>query len=1029
VGVRDSIAKFLLGSEFVAKAKASTGSSGMVQPSQPLPPAWAATTFAPGWPITPAVHPYEDELPREIDYPMAVNVTLVPRTAYGLMPFSALASVYETVAEVNMCVFTLIREMGNFEPKLVDEDGNPADDHSYVWLTESPDRVTPWAVWLTRFLQSVLVFDAGAFYIERDGEELKGLHFLDGSTILLFVDEHGRTPEPPAPAYGQVIKGMPFSWWTREAVWYKPRFRRYDAPYGRTPIEQAWPWILTIANITGFELAHYREGNLPEGVVEAPEGASLEQIAYYEEQFNARMSSGAAERMRVRFLPPGFSNMRVLKKADFPEALYKQALQNVALAFGLPQTEFGNVPGQGLGGRGFMDVMDKTFYRMALGPLKSYVCSAFNDVLTQFGVEDVKFDLQLPQETLDPKEAQNAVIAEFNAGLVKLNEARSTLGYDPVDGGDVLLTVQGGQVINISQALTQPAPQPTETPPAPPATGESGTGSSPPFQSPTPVTKVLGVDLEDDLYYGSPVEQAVPVPLLGHHRNDVEIVTIKPVGLPERPALWKPLDGEHPGLIRRIGGWQGCREEAAYLIDRMLGLYLVPVAYLSDLDGERGAVLYYVPGNDPAKPVAEYQERWLEKAALLDTVLCNLDRHSGNWLTHPDDPGRPVLIDNGLTFPATEHAPSSPFVIAWGERPFSMSLLVKLEGLTQDRRWQRVKELVGEQAAALTEKRINGLLSTLDGMGKAEEIAKGGPGSGNFGHAGRPGQVGGSAPGGGAAADDKPGSLRGQSEKVRSYTERVQSKSAASVEAIADRLAKEAGVSREELDRLAKQVPDTGVQITVQTRSKYLADNLENGLPSYWHLENKPGYGRWKGYADDRQAAEERMGLSGMNPVYGYATLAGSGSEGAGAVFGDVAISFPIESVSGHVSFTAGDSFEAWHEPVSEEDVSTVLRYERAAVLAKYGQASGMARDLARNATLDRYVEAQLVTNDGGRFPIPRDANVHFYQKPPAAILRATSEAGFHWSYTKDAKVVGQELVVTRMTDKGEVVERKPWNG
>lgn len=1032
MGLRDNIvnglARVLGVNSPVQKGSDTSAPAQAAQTANALPPSWVTSTYGPGWPIQPLDTPTDDGkplIPREIDYPIAVNATLQPRTAYGLMPFAALKEAYETVAEVRLPVATLLREMMIFRPHLIDKEKGEIKDHPYEWLVTSPDRTVSWDVWMTRFLKSSLVFDAGAFFIEPDNHNgVRALHYVDGSTLFIMVNENGQVPKPneikydaetvkryaqkaeewirqgktlptTTPAYAQVIKGTPFAWYDQNQIWYKPRSRRFDSPYGETAIEQAWAWILICANVTGFELAHYREGNMPEGWIEGPENWSLERLATFEAAFNQRMSSGPAERMRSRWLPHG-SKWNETKKPEFPIALYNQASSTVSLFFGVPPSEYGQVPGSGLGGKGFEEAMQSALFRMGLYPCKSYVENALNEVLERAGVDDATVELAFPTSEINPSDHKENVIKMFSNGLITFNNALAQLGQDQVKGGDVHMVIQNGSAVILEQFLEsgdvainpyddqgskggkpgekQPPPAinpggektaiPTEyvrqeeatpddyqlaekmldnrtilsgkfisTPNTVKSNGADGalkhprdpkyrfapkkhdpqseeakaiaaafgvevsqvdmdairamiegedplakagdqsgcmvaldlpedvakllqeacrkilpSGAEPlpleemhltlfypgemsklefdqskllaackefarthaplggmiggiarfngggkqdktalvalwdcpelpqfrqelvellhaggikevvdsaeehgfiphitiayvpadatlkgdfslapiplsfddltvawgeewhhiPFQASQNIRKLLipglqkhcGVCPEDEDYYGAPVvRQGVfpfPDPL---HANEVEIVVMSPDGLPAKPGLWKPEGGEPDELQSRIGGAQYVREEAAYLLDRSLNAFLVPVAYVAMAGDERGAVVYYTHDGESPATIGGYDPKWIELAAVLDYVMCQIDRHGGNYLTHPDEPERMVLIDNGLSFPVEEHEPYSPFLGAMAGKELSPATVRLLTVCVNDAAtWSDIERLVGKEA-------------------------------------------------------------------------------------------------------------------------------------------------------------------------------------------------------------------------------------------------------------------------------------------------------------------------------------------
>ncbi len=956
----------LLGVSSPVEKAASSAQPAATQTAGELPLEWQLATYAPGWPIQPAVRPEESAIPREIDYPISVNATLQPRTAYGLMPFSALKEAYESVAEIRMPISTLQREMMIFTPHLIDKDGGEIKDHPFEWLTVAPDRVSPFDVWITRFLKSSQIFDAGSFFFEYEGAELKGIRYIDGSTLFIFVDEHGQVPLPkqvssdPAvrekyikkaqewvrkgkplpkttPAFCQVIKGTPFGWYDQDQVWYKPRSRRYDAPYGETAIEQSWAWILIVANITGFALAYYREGNTPEGLYTAPEGWSLERIAAFEAKYNERMSSGPAERRRGRWLPYG-SDYKETKQPEFPIELYNQASNTISLFFGVPPSEYGRVPGEGLGGAGFEEAMQSALFRMGIYPNKVFIEGALNEVLKRAGVTDAKFELAFPVDEIDPEKRKKSILELFGSGLITFNSALAQLGQDRIPGGDVHVIVEYGGIriieeslpgnklyedaqakeeaarrermdnnlpinpnspqrqepkdekqraedlklaeqlirerslspgnkkfslppngkagkVNIKKALEKSAGDgcmvaldlpadvgrqlqdackgilPEGADPMPidemhitlfyPGEIESlgfdrmqlisacnefvrthaplvgviggvarfhGNEQSPlvalfdcpdlpqfrqdlvehlhqngimetardhgfiphitlaylPAESeleeeakisPIPLTfreivvawgdewhhiplqaainiqkmtvpelaKHCGVCVEDDDYYGAPVtrETQFLFPENDHtHANEVEIVALTPEGLPARPALWKPEGGELEGLQWRVGGPMYLREEAAYLLDRSLNFYLVPVAYVTPVGDEWGVAIHYTRNAPPSKAVWNYAPSWVEKAAILDHIMGQLDRHSHNYLTHPDEPDRMVLIDNGMSFPVDDLSCFSPFCAAFHRKALSEEVLQFLKVCVNDlAAWNDIRRLVGEQSA------------------------------------------------------------------------------------------------------------------------------------------------------------------------------------------------------------------------------------------------------------------------------------------------------------------------------------------
>lgn len=442
-----------------------------------IPTTWNLTSFGSGWPIRPATDPAYVETPRDFDFPMAVNTSLTPRVGYGLMPFSMLLEAYDTVSEVRSPVLLILRELCSFIPHLVDFDGNEIEDHPYAWMAKYPDRKTPFSIWLTRFLKSTKVYDAPAVYKHRTDDGLiDALHYVDGSTLFVIVDSYGNIPAPESvnsyvsrlqasgdteslnrflnsymkrrdegkslptkiPAYTQIIKGTPYSWWSSDDIWYMPQSRRLNAPYGESFIEMAWSWIMIIVNITSFELSHYRTGNMPEGFITIPQdwAGNVAEMMALEREYNQRMTENpSTNRNRVRFFPDQAKYFQT-KKADFPRDLYGQAWTNILQAIGIPKAEFGDIPGGGLGGAGFKEGSASEFGRRVLNPHRDFIASLFNSVLQENGVDDALFALDYPIEEIDPDKQKESVYQGMMHGVLTLNDALAQLKLTPIGNPD-----------------------------------------------------------------------------------------------------------------------------------------------------------------------------------------------------------------------------------------------------------------------------------------------------------------------------------------------------------------------------------------------------------------------------------------------------------------------------------------------------------------------------------------------------------------------------------------------------------------
>lgn len=475
----------ILGFEITRLKKIAYSSGGGDAYTSPQP--WQTAMLGPGQPIYPVTPAADTELPRSIDYPISVNAQLTPRSGYGLLPFGILSNTYEKVPECRNPVLLIHRQLSSFKPRLVDKKNNVVNDHPMQWMCEYPDGSTPFSVWMTRYIKSTKIYDAPALYFERTrANEITGLHFIDGSTLFVILDEWGNTPKAesveeyvqrqsysfeeresqplvpgsvagpttlnsfveyynrrlqegkpvPAkvPAYTQVIKGTPFAWWSADDIWYMPESKRVNSPYGEPFIEAAWVWVNIIVNLVTFELAHYRTGNMPEGFVTLPKDwlSTPDQVEALERAYNARMSSNpATERNRLRFFPDG-SKYIPTKRNSWEQALYERANQVIRDAIGVPSAETGDMPGEGLGGKGMKEANTTELNRNTMNPNRNTIMTPFNFALRNNGVTDVTFSLDAPVDEIDPDKLKASVYEGMTRGTYTLNDALAQLNMQPV---------------------------------------------------------------------------------------------------------------------------------------------------------------------------------------------------------------------------------------------------------------------------------------------------------------------------------------------------------------------------------------------------------------------------------------------------------------------------------------------------------------------------------------------------------------------------------------------------------------------
>jgi len=155
------------------------------------------------------------------------------------------------------------------------------------------------------------------------------------------------------------------------------------------------------------------------------------------------------------------------------------------------------------------------------------------------------------------------------------------------------------------------------------------------------------------------------------HLQSAEIVRMEAIGTgvtkPQRAHLaaatpfeslvWKPLA---PGMR---GGYQESykSEIAAYELDKLLMLNMVPPAVERRINGDAGAAIMWLDGTKSVKetggkvPTGPQFGRPLRVMQMFDNLIGNADRNAGNILI--DGANNVILIDHSRAFIASDKLP------------------------------------------------------------------------------------------------------------------------------------------------------------------------------------------------------------------------------------------------------------------------------------------------------------------------------------------------------------------------------------
>ena len=189
------------------------------------------------------------------------------------------------------------------------------------------------------------------------------------------------------------------------------------------------------------------------------------------------------------------------------------------------------------------------------------------------------------------------------------------------------------------------------------------------------------------------------------HLQSAEIVRMEAIGTgvtkPQRAHLapaspfeslvWKPLA---PGMR---GGYQESykSEIAAYELDKLLALNMVPPAVERRIDGDAGAAIMWLDGTKSVKerggkvPTGPQFGRPLRVMQMFDNLIGNADRNAGNILV--DGANNVILIDHSRAFITSDKLP-------WKFERVDAELWAKFKSLTTQQLKTTLSQWLDEEA-------------------------------------------------------------------------------------------------------------------------------------------------------------------------------------------------------------------------------------------------------------------------------------------------------------------------------------------
>jgi 8-oxo-dGTP pyrophosphatase MutT (NUDIX family) len=387
--------------------------------------------FSPGRPLNPWFG-YSAE-PRAFDFRPGTNVTGRPRT--NRVSFDTLRQITAMYDVARMCIAHRIDSFRSFDHAIVPADGESGDLtlalDAAVKAMAKPDGRRPYHSWIAMYLEDLFRYDAATLFRRRDrAGRVIGMEVVDGSSIAPLLDEYGRLPEVPAPAYVQYANGMPWDWLTDNDLVYLPFRPQPDSPYGLAPMETILLNANTDLRMAQHLLEEYTEGSIPGAVAEAPEDQSQPaQLQELQDAWDAKVEADQAQKVKVRWIPFG-SNFHELRDGKYDNELGLALMRKTCAAYSVVPQDLGlTLDVNRANGETQMDIQE----RIADRPLAQHI----DGILTAYLQDDlglpVKFVTSLGAEKEDRETEAKAWKIYIESGMASPDEGRAEILGLPID--------------------------------------------------------------------------------------------------------------------------------------------------------------------------------------------------------------------------------------------------------------------------------------------------------------------------------------------------------------------------------------------------------------------------------------------------------------------------------------------------------------------------------------------------------------------------------------------------------------------
>lgn len=455
--------------------------------------------FSPQAPLQPQ---RQETAGRRFDYLAGYNIATKPRRDSGI-DFQTLRNFAKFYDLLRILIEKRKDQISNFDWSVVPTDEAVAAGEDPMVLNERaaaatkflkfPDGRQRWNTWLRALVEDMLVLDAVVIWPVYKGNQLLRLEMVDPATIKLVIDESGRRPEAPFPAYQQVLHGVPTADFLHDELLYFMSNPGSDRIYGLSKVEQILITIQIGLRREMSQLQFFTDGNVPAALAGVPENWNPQQISTLQSAFDAMLQGDTAARRKIWFVPGETAkNIKELRSEDatLKASMDEWIIRIMCFTLGVSPTPFVNQVNRATAFSAQEEARDE-----GLGPTLTFVKGMMDSIIARgLKLDGIEFKWAMEPEN-DPATQSEIDDRMLKNGSRSLDELRQRDGLDPVGVGPMIYLPAGPVFV---EALKKNGGMPQPPTPGGSSSGGGGDNSTSPKalggQAPKPDPSVAVVN-------------------------------------------------------------------------------------------------------------------------------------------------------------------------------------------------------------------------------------------------------------------------------------------------------------------------------------------------------------------------------------------------------------------------------------------------------------------------------------------------------------------------------------------------------